>query len=196
MSDAMTPEEVRLAAAALNGFLEASDRVDRFATWLLAGAGAAVGLLIAHYGDLANLIPSHTLSRVLLAFFLLTVFAAVEKVLAVAVETGKAAAAKTLELMPRSGEQIRDVVVVTALTVPLFGPLRWLARRAWSRGVSDPLLSLKGAVKLVQWQSVATLLEVVAFLVGLGCLTWGMSHRETAGTISGTVGLAMTHRAR
>ena len=47
-----------------------------------------------------------------------------------------------------------------------------VARRAWEKGKTDSLWSFKGLVKVQQWQSFFALLEVVAFLVGLACLTY------------------------
>ena len=63
-----------------------------------------------------------------------------------------------------------------------------VARRAWEKGKTDSLWSFKGLVKVQQWQSFFALLEVVAFLVGLACLTYGIGHRDATGTVSGTVG--------
>ena len=62
-----------------------------------------------------------------------------------------------------------------------------VARRAWEKGKTDSLWSFKGLVKVQQWQSFFALLEVVAFLVGLACLTYGIGHRDATGTVSGTV---------
>ena len=59
---------------------------------------------------------------------------------------------------------------------------------AWGGGACRRDWSFKGLVKVQQWQSFFALLEVVAFLVGLACLIYGIGHRDATGTVSGTVG--------
>ena len=94
--------------------------MDRFATWLLAGTGAVMGLLLANYGDLAGLISPRILVLVLLAFFLLAVFATIEKVLAVAVESARASAKTAVQLMSLSVSNIREEVVLEELMAAFY----------------------------------------------------------------------------
>jgi prepilin signal peptidase PulO-like enzyme (type II secretory pathway) len=151
-----------------------SKSLDTFASWLIAGFGAAVALLVTNHE--ARLVLPDYVIRDGAHWFLLAVSAAiVQKYLSVVV-TGAASGAEAgaklvteyLERHPESARHLDLPFIVAQMQQGTLWILRWLSAGAHKRALAgDIVTSARRMVKVAQWQGLSVLAEIACFLTAL-----------------------------
>jgi hypothetical protein len=180
MATQMTDQRMQamvLAGASLNQMTGVmSEKFDTFATWLLAGFGAAVGLLLTSH-DAANFVSASAIrigSELFVAALIVTL---IEKYLAVIAIGGSKAAADAKELMEKFMKDRResDLPITfefetfkAEILRALFFPVKWVAVRQMT-GFSrcDFNGSARLLAKISQAQGALMLVEVGLFIAAV-----------------------------
>jgi hypothetical protein len=171
-------QQSRAIASALIADLSGklSGKFDTFATWLLAGFGGAVALMLTSH-EAAALVPPHAVRVCAILFGWAVVVTVVEKFLAIVVsgasEAGAFARTLMLDHMKLKREldqsQSLDIKLITEeIMRPMFKPARWLASRQIRKTLSGDLTAgSRPLMRYGQVQGFLTLVEVGLFLAAL-----------------------------
>jgi hypothetical protein len=156
-----------------------SSKFDAFATWLLAGFGGAVALMLTS-PDAIGLVSRYAIRTDLKLFGAAVVITVIEKYIAIVVIAGSEAAlaarATVLEYIKLRREANQpmslDARLVTAEIIrPIFRPFRWLAERSAKKiAAGDNGAGMRRLVRLSQVQGLLLLIEIVLFLIALGTI--------------------------
>jgi hypothetical protein len=61
------------------------------------------------------------------------------------------------------------------LSMPFFGPMKWIMVRSSKKGANDPFAIEKGSITLIVWQAYAMWLSILLAAVGLIVLVIGLN---------------------
>lgn len=160
-----------------------SGKFDTFATWLLAGFGAAVVLLLTN-DKAAGLVSPHAIRICAILFGWATVVTVLEKFLALIVSSGSEAAASSRTLILDHMKLRREIkespdldikAMAEEIVRPMFWPARWLASRQMRKSLNGDLTA--GARPLMRYgqiQGFLVLIEIVLFLAALWQVVKGL----------------------
>jgi len=156
-----------------------SSRFDTFATWLLAGFGGAVALMLTSH-DAVTLVSRYTIRTDAKLFCAAVIVTVIEKYIAIIVVAGSegAISSRTIVLdhikLRREANLLPslDAKLVTAEIVrAIFPPFRSLAERpARKAEQGDHGAGMRRLVRLSQVQGLLLLVQIVLFLVALGTI--------------------------
>jgi hypothetical protein len=173
-----TDRQSRAIAAILVADISAkvSGRLDTFATWLLAGFGGAVALLLTSH-EVGTLVPPHTVRVCAILFGLAVIVTVAGKFIAIIVSGASEAAAfaRTLILehmkLKRELEQSESLdikVIAEEIMRPMFRPARWIASRQIQKSLSgDHTAGARPLMRYGQIQGLLVLTEIGLFLAAL-----------------------------
>jgi hypothetical protein len=170
-------QSVMLAGAGLAHLAgNLSAKFDTFATWLLAGFGAAIGLLLTNH-DVSALIPAATLRSGTKLFLWAVVVTVVEKYLYIIVAGGAEGAefARTSfnDHFKARREQNLPVnlniqLFIREMIRPLFKPALWVASRLLRKiAAGDTNAGARMLVVISQIQGALMAVDVVLFVAGI-----------------------------
>lgn len=171
-------EKVLASNLLLAGTAESSAALDKFASWLVAGFGAALGFLIANLGGISVFVSPATLKCTATLFLWSAAIVAVEKYLAaviggasrassIAAAAGEKAAADQLE--------IDFAVVFAEMKKALIWPTRSLASRAFTKALAGDLAySSRCLARLSHLQGVLVLAVSVLVVWAIARITNGL----------------------
>ena len=170
-------EKVMASAALTEIAGKVSKSFDSFASWLLAGFGGALALLLANHETLV-LVPVATLRFGAMLFLCATILTVVEKYLAIIVIAAAEAAPfgrqlfqDHARLMEAHGlEPDLDVqVFIYELKKAIFPSARWVLTRMLAKTVAGDFAAFSRVlVGVAQFQGLLVVLEVVLFLWVVG----------------------------
>lgn len=129
-------EKILAGSLLTSGAGKAASTIDSFVSWLLAGAGGALALLIGNLADLTPHIPAATLNRAASLFLVAAFLTVVEKYLASvilgAAESSAHAAEAGRQLAEKEIELDFSIVLkeFEAATLP---PMRWFVGRSFAK---------------------------------------------------------------
>jgi len=172
-------ERVIAAALISESAGRASKALDTFASWLLAGFGGAVALLLSSHEPLS--LVSVTTVRAGSKLFICAVLATViQKYLAIIVASaadgaalGRALVKEHIKERKEQGlNPMLDTEAVTSEMVkPLFWPGSWIARKFVIKAHSGDFgAGARATMKLAQIQGVFVMIEIVVFLDAAICI--------------------------
>jgi hypothetical protein len=163
------------ALAEMSGKLSA--KFDRFASWLLAGFGGAIALLLTNQG--AGLVPPRTVRACAILFGWAVIVIVVEKYVAIIVSAGSDGAAFSRILILEHMKLKRELAQSPDIDIKTFAdeirrpmirwPARWLASKQIRKTLSgDHTAGSRPLMYLAQIQGLLTLVEIAIFLAALG----------------------------
>lgn len=179
----------RLAGAVHLAILAASPQIESFSGWLLAIAGATLGLMIANIGSIRAATDPSLLTAGTCWLMASCAFGVVEKYLALCVGTFTAMSreleTEITKVLDEYDEEIKDLEevvervagdasidgaqVLEELVAPLWPPFRALARRQFVQGWKEPASGLRHAYSLFQWQSLLGTVQILCVGVAAVC---------------------------
>lgn len=158
----------------------ASKALDAFASWLLAGFGAAVALLLTNQ-QVQALVPISVVRYGSKLFLLAVVIVLVQKYISVIVVSAADGAALGREVVLRFMKEIDSRGGTFALDGPMlaaetlkgmFPPARWVVAKMLAKAKGDVGAGARLFMKAVQIQGALVLLEVLAFLLLIWHIAW------------------------
>lgn len=129
-------EQVLARSLLISGAGKASNLIDKFISWLLAGAGAALALMIGALPDIQRYIPVTKIKSAAVIFLVAAVITAVEKYLAslvVGAAETSALAAETGRQLATQGVPVDFEMVFKEMESAMFPPMRWFVRRSLNK---------------------------------------------------------------
>jgi hypothetical protein len=173
MTNPTPPEHLAAAAELMASAGEASSKIDAFATWLLAGYGAAIVLWIDKGSN--NPIVSPWVMRFCARLFFWSVLAVVLQKYISLIVTGAAhgtqrgldGAKRRAEMgLPRDLDmRVYSEAMISAQWQPMRSVMKWLIGKSMG---GDILAPARFMFAMAQAQGLLTLAEVTLFLVALG----------------------------
>ena len=156
-----------------------SSKFDAFATWLLAGFGGGVALMLTSHDAIA-LVSRNAIRTDLKLFAAAVVITVIEKYIAIIVIAGSESALATRALVLEHIKLRReddlplnlDARLVTAEIIrPIFRPFRWLAERSANKiQAGDNGAGMRRLVRLSQVQGLLLFVQIVLFLIALSTI--------------------------
>lgn len=152
--------------------------IDSFVSWLLAGFGAALALLVGNIAEIIRYLPLTTIKRASFLFMVSAALAIVEKYLASRV----IGAAETAAIAAEAGKRIADdkvtidfAIVFGELRKATFTPMRWLVDRGLDRvEKGDLAASGRSFARQVQLQALLSLVVAGLVLWAIGLIVFGL----------------------
>lgn len=154
-----------------------SKRFDIFASWLLAGFGGAVALMLSNR-EIASLLPTTTMRGELKIFIWAVIIAVIQKYLAILVISGAEGAALERTLVKQHLKDLQEKgvsptldgqVIDSEFIRGLFQPARFIAEWMGAKAAKgDFAAGGRQSMKVAQIQTNLVVLEVVLFLIALG----------------------------
>jgi hypothetical protein len=148
---------------------KASRALDTFGTWLLAGFGAAVALLLTNHDTLA-LIPSAASRGEIRLFLFAVVLAVIQKYVAIIVTMADEGSTLGREIVTPHlgrGAQIDPDMITSEVLRGLYGPQRWIVRKMFAKSKGDFAAAPRAFMKMAQVQGLLVVLEVALFLIAI-----------------------------
>jgi hypothetical protein len=156
-----------------------SSKFDAFATWLLAGFGAAIALLLTSH-DAITLVPRYAIRTDAKLFCAAVIVTVLERYIAIVVIAGSEAAiaarATILDHIKQRIEAKQSPILDVRLFAneiirPIFRPFRWLAERSMRKiNSGDNGAGMRPLVILSQVQGLLLLVQIVVFLFAIGTI--------------------------
>jgi hypothetical protein len=156
-----------------------STKIDAFATWLLAGFGGAVALMLTSH-DAIGLVSRNAIRTDLKLFGAAVVVTVVEKYIAIIAIAGSEAVLATRALILEHIKLRRESDLPPSLDAELikaqivraiFRPFRWIPERDAKRvKAGDSMAGIRRLVRLSQVQGLLLLVEILLFLFALGTI--------------------------
>lgn len=156
-----------------DAFGKASNKIDAFATWLLAGFAAAVALLLSHH-DAMTLVPGAVVRLEVELFLWMAIVTVIQKYLAIIVAGGSEAAVVGRQMVLEHMETLESPSDFNAAaygaeslrSVPPFA--RPYIRRMLAAVMSgDVGIYSRRLAKLAQMQAIFLLIEAILFLTAI-----------------------------
>jgi len=166
-ADPVAVAKVLAALTLMGGAVSLSKRVDGFAVWLLAGLGAALGLMLANLDAVLSYIPAAEFRATVNLFLCALGLAVLQRYLGVGIHVGAETFEATLGRFCRVGIGNFDLSTFNAEVDKAYPPpWRWVVRWARRRGeAGDTTLMGRLVARLGLAQSILVLAEAVV----IGC---------------------------
>lgn len=152
--------------------------IDSFVSWLVAGAGAALALIIGNLSELEpylSIAVIKSVATILLAAVILTV---AEKYLASLVVGAAESSARAAEVGRQAAENGLDLefeVVFEELEAATLPPMRWLVGRSVGKVKGgDFATSGKNFARCAQWQGLIALAVALLVVLAIGLVACGL----------------------
>ena len=156
-----------------------SSRFDAFATWLLAGFGGGIALMLTNH-DAVTLVSRYAIRTDAKLFGAAVVVTVIEKYIAIIVIAGSEAAisSRTIVLDHIKLRREADLppsldarLIMAEIVSAIFRPFRWFAQRSLRKAeAGDSGAGMRRLVRLSQVQGFLLLTEIVLFLIALGTI--------------------------
>jgi hypothetical protein len=149
--------------------------IDSLLSWLLAGTGAAVGLVVSNLSDLDSYISPSSVEVSALLFLAAAFPAVVQKYISSVVVGSGEAVEKAAELAEKASAEYDDVdfsIIQSEMekaTLPTTRALKWLARKVFR----DPDLA-RNTAKVAQVQWLLAIISTVLLLASITALVLGL----------------------
>jgi hypothetical protein len=157
---------------------KAASVIDRFVSWLVAGAGGALALLIGSLGDLPSYLPVSTLKRAATLYLVAAALTVVEKYLASLVVGAAEIAAHAGAAGRKLAEEEIEVdfsLVVREFEAATLPPMRWFITRRFGKAQrGDFASSGRNFARLAQIQGLLALVIAVLVLSMFGLVVSGL----------------------
>lgn len=168
-SNTIKPHESGVAAKVLNAMASSINaQLTAFSSWMVAGFGAVLGLLVANVDTIAPFIPPTTIGAAVKLFLVAVVLNVFQRYLA-AMVAGSIAVGKEVESIPIT-QEIDINYIVREIECATFWPTRILVRWSNRKALSgDIAVSGRLNVRLAQIQSWLVLVQmiVVVFTIAI-----------------------------
>jgi hypothetical protein len=156
-----------------------SSKFDAFATWLLAGFGGAIALMLTSHDAIA-LISRNAIRTDLKLFGAAVVITVIEKYIAIVVIAGAEASLSARAMVLEHFKMRREInqppnldarIFAAEILRAIFRPFRSLAERSAKKIDSgDTGAGMRRLVRLSQVQGLLLLVQIVLFLIALGTI--------------------------
>jgi hypothetical protein len=177
-------QEIVIAAALISESAgKASKALDKFASWLLAGFGGAVALLLSGR-DLRPLVPVGAVRIGSILFLCAVLVTVLQKYLAIVVTSGAEGAALGRALVKEHLKERKELGLQSALdpetlTKEMLKALYWPATKIASRFIArskkgDFAAGARAFMKLAQVQGFFVMLELGLFFSAAICIIWSL----------------------
>lgn len=188
--------EKRLVEGMLRGVLDSSKYIDKFATWLLAGAGATSVLLISNLSSISNIVGNVNYKITLAFVCIAMIFGVLEKITALIITIHQAGekAGQDIALAIYSEHQKvenkieemaepHNIAVKTEINIErVFSmfidaypkPFQNYLKNMFVKIIKDPMYAHKKSIKIYFLQMFFTLIEVLSFILFAGSIAVGV----------------------
>ena len=149
--------------------------VDSFLSWLLAGTGAALGLVVSNLGDLQPYVSSASVGCAALLFLAAAFPAVLQKYISSVVVGSGEAVEKAAELAEKASLTYEDLdfsivqAEVERSTLPTTRFLKWAARKVFK----DPDLA-RNIARVTQIQWLLAIASTILLLASIAALVLGL----------------------
>lgn len=161
-------EKVFLNSLLVAGAGKSSAAIDNFASWLLAGFGAALALLLSNMDSLTSALPLGCLKAASVFFIIAAGIGVVEKFLAVTISGAVEASEVGASIGEKAASLNLDLditYVFSEAKAASYPPMRWLLARMLDKAERGDLAAPgKFFTHCVQVQAVLALIEAVLIL--------------------------------
>jgi hypothetical protein len=165
-------EKVLAGSLLTSGAGKAASVIDSFVSWLLAGAGGALALLIGSLDDLAKYVPLANVKSAAILFLVAACLTVVEKYLTSIIVGAAETSAHAAEVGRRLADdeiEIDFTVVFRELEAATLPPMRWFVGRSFAKAQrGDFAASGRNFARCAQIQGVLALAVAVLVLSALG----------------------------
>lgn len=171
-------EKVVAGSLLTSGAGKAAAVVDSFVSWLLAGFGAALALLIGNISEVIKFVPLAAIKNASILFLVAAAFTIVEKFLASRVIGAAEAASIAAEVGRRLADDDVEVdfsVVFGELRKATLVPMRWLVARSIEKvEKGDFAASGRSFARQVQFQALLSFIVAGLVLWAMGLIVVGL----------------------
>lgn len=149
--------------------------VDSFLSWLLAGTGAALGLVVSNLSDLDSYISKPSVACAALLFLAAAFPAVLQKYISSVVVGSGEAVEKAAELAEKASVTYNDLdfsIIQSEMqksTLPTTRLLKWLARKVFK----DPELA-RNIARVAQIQWLLAIISTMLLLASISALVFGL----------------------
>jgi hypothetical protein len=149
--------------------------IDSFLSWLLAGTGAALGLVVSNLNDLDSYISPSSVECAALLFLAAAFLAVLQKYISSVVVGSGEAVEKAAELAEKASVEYDDLdfsIIQSEMeksTLPTTRALKWLARKVFR----DPDLA-RNTARVTQIQSLLAIISTAILLASISALVLGL----------------------
>ena len=154
------------------------DALPPFCTWLMAGSGAALSLVVANIDTVSKFIAITHIRFGLIVFLLSLLFAVLATYISTIVKAAIAAQVEAEALgqeIAATGEQFNLSLYMTEYERGLLPPMRWFAQSAMKKALNgDIVAGARMIAKLSQVQALLVACQSLLALVALGGLALGI----------------------